>query len=478
MEERIKTRIKKEEGSVAILVAFLLVVLLGCAALALDFGVVYLRKAQLQNAIDIASRASSRILASEDYTEEQKQTKCVEVAKYYLKENGFPEKQLAVCDIEVDPEKGISIVAQSHVNYTFAKIFNQDGTDIAASGSAVTDYTVTEGKRVTVDVALVLDVSGSMYWASGRDDRTQTKLIPMINAVNKTIDSILNENPDNRVSVIVYSSAENVKTLVKLRSQINTVSSIYVRSQNKTFNFQSPTCEIPHTYIGYAIDEHYDRYRDGRVDHYISIAVGGQDDGLYQKTGGTFTQKGIYKGVQTLLTSPNDGIKRVPAVFVLSDGEATYANTNYKAEINGKDLGDGTTGNGGIKGHPDIGYYTILTANYLKDKLSNEYTRRNGQETDAKFYSLGFALNQTAYRDFAAGVLNPDTLNDDANVYSQPAKKLKELLKNHRNPYKNNYNYCDTYYEAVGENELNRVLEDFANDVVLPTKSFNTRLTK
>lgn len=47
MEERIKTRIKKEEGSVAILVAFLLVVLLGCAALALDFGVVYLRKAQL-----------------------------------------------------------------------------------------------------------------------------------------------------------------------------------------------------------------------------------------------------------------------------------------------------------------------------------------------------------------------------------------------------------------------------------------------
>lgn len=77
MEERIKARIKKEEGSVAILVAFLLVVLLGCAALALDFGVVYLRKAQLQNAIDIASRASSRILASEDYTEEQKQTKCV-----------------------------------------------------------------------------------------------------------------------------------------------------------------------------------------------------------------------------------------------------------------------------------------------------------------------------------------------------------------------------------------------------------------
>lgn len=87
-------------------------------------------------------------------------------------------------------------------------------------------------------------------------------------------------------------------------------------------------------------------------------------------------------------------------------------------------------------------------------------------------------MNQTAYRDFAAGVLNPDTLNDDANVYSQPAKKLKELLKNKRNPYKNNYNYCDTYYEAVGENELNRVLEDFANDVVLPTKSFNTRLTK
>ena len=69
-------------------------------------------------------------------------------------------------------------------------------------------------------------------------------------------------------------------------------------------------------------------------------------------------------------------------------------------------------------------------------------------------------------------------MNNDANVYSQPAKKLKQLLKNQRNPYKNNYNYCDTYYEAVGENELNRVLEDFANDVVLPTKSFNTRLTK
>lgn len=74
---------KDEEGSVVILVAVLMVVFLGMAALVVDLGADYVYKAKMQTACDTASRAAASALPDT--------TKATELAKYYMKENGFED---------------------------------------------------------------------------------------------------------------------------------------------------------------------------------------------------------------------------------------------------------------------------------------------------------------------------------------------------------------------------------------------------
>ena len=74
---------KDEEGSVIILVAVLMVVFLGMAALVVDLGADYVYKAKMQTACDTASRAAASALPDT--------TKATELAKYYMKENGFTD---------------------------------------------------------------------------------------------------------------------------------------------------------------------------------------------------------------------------------------------------------------------------------------------------------------------------------------------------------------------------------------------------
>lgn len=469
-----RRKVTDEEGAVAVLVALILVVLLGITAFAIDFGMVYLKKEQLQTAVDAAARAGSIIVAADELTVEQKETQYKQRVVYYLKQNGFPQNILAGCNIQADIEnsKEVSISATYDVKMSFAKIFGKDFVRIGASSTAVTDATITEGKKVTVDVVFVLDISGSMYWdGNNKREYDTTKLIPMINAVNISIDEILKQNANNRVSVVVYSSSGSVHTIMKPSSNPAKVTSAVI--SGRRYNFQRPTAEVPNVYIGYYIDKIYNN-RGNMTD--IRIAIGAADKSLYQDDGGTFTQKGIYQGAKELYNSTDDGETRLPAVFVMSDGEATYASTNYCGNIGNNDIGTGSPSNMNADQLSNIGYYTVLTANYWKGKLSEEYTRRNGQTTEAHFYSLGYSLNTTRYRDFAQGVLNPKALDTDAT--SEPAIQLRNKLRGVENPYKNDYGYADTYYAAVDAQQLKEVLKDFANDVIEPTKSFNTRLTK
>ena len=53
--------IKDEDGASAIIVALMLVVLLGAAALVVDLGAAYSKSAKIQNTCDAAALASSKI---------------------------------------------------------------------------------------------------------------------------------------------------------------------------------------------------------------------------------------------------------------------------------------------------------------------------------------------------------------------------------------------------------------------------------
>lgn len=348
---KLRRHSKNEEGAVALLVAFLMVIMLGCAAFALDYGMVYMKKAELQNAVDIAARATSKILVDgslDGKNDNDKDAILTQKAKYYLKENGFPENKLSKCKVVANVNSGISIDADYDVKMNFARIFDVNSVKVSAATTAVTDVNVIEGKKMTADVVFILDISGSMYWWNGSNiDKSSERFIPKV--------------------------------------------------------------------------------------------------------------------------------KRTPAVFLLSDGEANWGSTNYCGDLGTPNVGNGSSSN--AKQFAEAGYYSILTANSWKAKLKEKYSRRNGEETNPIFYTMGFRLNTDGRKlEYERAVLNPDSLPENPSY--DICKQLKPMLKGWSNPYKNNYKYNDKYYEAYSSNALEVGLEEFAANVIEATKNYNTRLTK
>lgn len=461
-----KEQCRNEEGAVALLVAFLMIIMLGCAAFALDYGTVYLKKAELQNAVDIAARATSKILVDgslDGKNDNDKDAILTQKAKYYLKENGFPENKLAKCKIVADVNSGISIDADYDVKMNFARIFDVNSVKVSAATNAVTDVNVIEGKKMTADVVFILDISGSMYWWNGRnEDKSKERFIPMVDTVNKAIATLTKDNPDNRISVVVFGGPEmnHQKVITKLTKNPGEIT--------------------------YKLEKQYDasHTRTG-----TRVIIRGKDDYVDQIQAATYTQMGMYLGCKELYDADfaeddadtEHEVKRTPAVFLLSDGEANWGNTNYSGDLKslGTNVGYGGSnyGRGSDANYAEAGYYSILTAIYWKAKLKEKYSQRNNEETNPIFYTMGFRLNTNADRlEYERAVLNPDSL--PANPRYGIGKELKKLLNGWSNPYRNNYKYNDKYYEAYSSNALEIGLEEFASNVIDATRNYNTRLTK
>lgn len=108
---KIKMR-KDEEGSVIILVAVLMVVFLGMAALVVDLGADYVYKAKMQTACDTASRAAASALPDT--------TKATELAKYYMKENGFEDTSNVQVEFQ-DSNSKVQVYLKEERKTTFAR---------------------------------------------------------------------------------------------------------------------------------------------------------------------------------------------------------------------------------------------------------------------------------------------------------------------------------------------------------------------
>ena len=75
-------------------------------------------------------------------------------------------------------------------------------SDFLVTYSALATSTLESGKsNVPVDVVFVIDNSNSMNTAL---NNSQTRLAATIDAVNSSIDTIMNSNPESRVAVVIY----------------------------------------------------------------------------------------------------------------------------------------------------------------------------------------------------------------------------------------------------------------------------------
>lgn len=118
---------RNEEGSVLVLVALALVVLLGCTALVADVGLLYSHRARLVNAADAAALAGAQELP--DDPEAAK-----DMARVYAMVNGVASEHV---EVQVsDDNRSLTVWPQRSVELLFARALEIFNKEVSASATA------------------------------------------------------------------------------------------------------------------------------------------------------------------------------------------------------------------------------------------------------------------------------------------------------------------------------------------------------
>ena len=308
----------------------------------------------------------------------------------------------------------------------------------------------TDTVSTPMDVVFVLDNSGSMtYGLNNTNSQKNSRALAMVNAVNSSIQTIMSKNKDSRVGVVGFS--EDASTIIPLGNY----------AQGKDYLKRE--------------------YSEGDWWHESSQTIKSNvGDRLSREvTGGTNTQAGIKLGAEMLTSVDSttttvtlkDGttktITRTPLLILVTDGEPTYYYNNEEAVIDRKN-GKFLNGNGQ---NTDQNYYywTLRTAKYYKDQITNKYY----QNTDktAKAFTIGIGLSGNE----AVAMLDPTADKVNAcNNNNWQQKALYDLITNNGTaPGAYSYadgsktgeitesdltNFLNTSIDSSSENEENRAI--------------------
>ncbi|CZQ80916.1 Hypothetical protein Tpal_134 [Trichococcus palustris] len=161
-------RLKKEEqGQALIMVALMLTVLLGFAALVVDVGNLYVQKSQLQNAADAAALAGAQDLGTAIDAEA--------TAKNYAEANGVPKTETLVDTTYDNNPSKIEVVSTKNVSYTFARVLGLLETNVkaravaqkATEGGDAFNYAVFAGGGALTFTGGKHIIGGSVYGRNG-----------------------------------------------------------------------------------------------------------------------------------------------------------------------------------------------------------------------------------------------------------------------------------------------------------------------
>lgn len=140
--KKLKKQSSDETGAVLVMVALLMVVLLSITALAIDFGMGYYKKQQLQTACDAAALAGAQYL-------DQGNSVVEKYCKEYMEANGFTDADTDITvEIEgVGADKKVRVTGSLEVPTTFGRIMGFKQIDVAAHAAAkATMHTVDNGE--------------------------------------------------------------------------------------------------------------------------------------------------------------------------------------------------------------------------------------------------------------------------------------------------------------------------------------------
>lgn len=229
-------KFSNERGSVSIIVAISITVLMAISAIVIDVGRIALEKQTLQNALDAASLAGAQELPDNTSTARQ-------MAINYFVQNGFPETSIQQIEF-LNFNKRIKITAIQPVEYTFAKIFqNGDNTTVTVSASAqissvfdAFNYTLFSGSDMDL-----LQFKGNNIIAgnvhSNNSIKNAAEVTGVVTAVN-TIDAKVSATGGKiegspTIPMPDFSDVTNLADTIDQSTLVNNFGASYTESKNE-----------------------------------------------------------------------------------------------------------------------------------------------------------------------------------------------------------------------------------------------------
>nr|MBQ8244373.1 VWA domain-containing protein [Oscillospiraceae bacterium] len=329
--------------------------------------------------------------------------------------------------------------------------------------SAVTaNKSVSGSSSSPLDTMLVLDVSGSMQGNNA---------VAMVQATNQAIETLLKQNTNNRIGVVLYSGNHSQGS-----SNTDTASVLLPLGRYTTTNTMN---------VG----------RNETIPAYLTISGSGNSQTVSvassvnngnstdSKTvrGGTYIQNGLYQAWEEFEAVTDTkvpagqvqaGAQRTPVVILMSDGAPTAATTSYN-NVQTSNMGNGSSTN------DRIAFVTQLTAAWVRSKVGDHY------KTTPLFYTLGVGTGNSSE---ATSVLNPkssnDTLNDywskylagtnGQNVTIIPGNWQNNSWSVYKDANVTAQNYVDNYWLANNASGLLDAFKQIVDNIVLQAEQHST----
>lgn len=335
-----------------------------------------------------------------------------------------------------------SVTMDSNYNYDTFQTINESEFNVILSAIGQ-EFEVSESEKVSADVVFVLDVSGSMKNQKVSSGNTQiTRAQAAVNAINTAITELMKKDPNTRVGVVTFNRTPDDE---KVNGTVTASTSAKVLLPLASYE---ATSSSTYPYLKYSNEggKYY-------VSHADTLVVpSGYDASTIAFENGTYTQAGIQKGANLLITAQDKG-NRVPALILVSDGWPTFASSNY-TNVGKKTMGSGSEEKDSTQG--EMGYYTILTAQYQKSQIASAYTKT------PMVFTLGLGITDQ----YGKTVLNPTPQNINAlSTWSANESTLRSLLKASNTAF-NGTSYANySQSGAFSASDLNSLLANIVDTI-------------
>jgi Flp pilus assembly protein TadG len=203
LNRRLRAFRREEDGMLMIFVLFLLVLMMMLGGLAVDLMRYEQRRVALQQTVDRAVLAAASMSQDLDPAD---------VVNDYFEKAGLSEYLQGVNVDEGVNYKVVQADAHADLNPFFAHMMGIDELDVPADSAA-------EQRITNVEIVMVLDVSGSMNQATG----STTKIDAMRSAAMEFVDTIKENDVENRITITIVPYNAQVNIPAVLRDKYNII---------------------------------------------------------------------------------------------------------------------------------------------------------------------------------------------------------------------------------------------------------------